>query len=387
MGQLPARDMRTEEAVSLVYALDRQRRFYNVKFFNLLGCLCLLLAWHCSPPHKNKNPYEKNFDRSVIPNVSLLKGEKYFFEEIKMPGGLLFKQNKLIVSDQSGMDYLTHVVDTDRWEYLYPMGVVGYGPGETAHVWTIESGPDSDSFWIYNLTDKLFSKYPLEETAEKLAISQIKQNEDFFLAMGLTWSSDSTVMTYLANSEDRYVEFKTDGTRLAGYGKWKDLIPGNHSDHIIASVHQGKLTGNLKTDKFLKACILRDRLEIVDKEDGSIISIDGPISHIPKFKVSGSGSSEVEIIQPDQPLAYMDAYLGDRLVFGLYSGKTDQEIMDLGRGETEIFVFDLRGNVLALFNLDTPITAFTIDEAPQRIFGITADEDPGVVVYAFGLGD
>ncbi|EON78704.1 hypothetical protein ADIS_0601 [Lunatimonas lonarensis] len=90
--------------------------------------------------------------------------------------------------------------------------------------------------------------------------------------------------------------------------------------------------GNPKTNKYLKACILRDRLEIFDKKTGDIISIDGPPNHIPQFIVVGSPGNQSPIVQSDQPLAYMDALLGDDLVFGLYSGNTDQEIMKLGRG-------------------------------------------------------
>ncbi|WP_373497623.1 BF3164 family lipoprotein [Aquiflexum sp.] len=322
---------------------------------------------------------------SSLPAVFLLPGKKHVFEEIIMPGSLLFKQDKLVISDKSENGYLSHIIDTDSWKYLYPMGVIGYGPGETPSVWAIESGLDPDYFWTYSLTAKTFSQYPLKETPEKLAVRQIKQKEDFFLAMGLTWSSDSTMMTYLVRGEDKFVEFKIDGTRLKGYGKWKNTIPGNYSDEIIASLHKGKLMGNPKTNKFLKACILRDHLEILDKMSGVIISIDGPLSHIPQFKVAGSAGNQSPIVQSDQPLAYMDAFLGDDFLFGLYSGKTDQEIMELGRGETEIFVFDLNGEVRALFNLDTPISAFTVDEANKRIFGITVDKDPGVVVFDYNL--
>ncbi len=336
-----------------------------------IGGLCFFLASACSEPNPGQGSTEKKFDRPGIPTVSSLRGEKHVFEDIIMPGSLLFKQNKLVISDKSENGYLTHIIDTDSWKYLNPMGVIGYGPGETPSVWTMESGLDPDYFWTYGLSAKTLSQYPLKETPEKLSVRQIKQNEDFFLAMGLTWSSDSTLMTYLVRGEDKFVEFTIDGTRLNGYGKWENTIPGNYSSEIIASLHQGKLMGNPKTNKFLKACILRDRLELFDKKSGVIISIDGPLNHIPQFKVVGTPGNQSPIVQSDQPLAYMDAFLGDELVFGLYSGKTDQEIMEIGRGETEIFVFDQKGEVLALFNLDTPISAFTVDEANKRIFGIT----------------
>lgn len=81
----------------------------------------------------------------------------------------------------------------------------------------------------------------------------------------------------------------------------------------------------------------------------------------------------------------MDAFLGKEHIFGLYSGKTDRDIMELGRGETDLLVFDLSGEIKALFRLDLPISDCTVDETRNRIYGITADRDPGVAVFEFSL--
>lgn len=81
----------------------------------------------------------------------------------------------------------------------------------------------------------------------------------------------------------------------------------------------------------------------------------------------------------------MDAFLGDKFIYGLYSGKTDKEIVKEGRGETQIFVFDMKGNIQTCFNLDTPIRSFTVDENHQRIFGVTEDEEPGIVKFDYTI--
>ena len=188
-------------------------------------------------------------------------------------------------------------------------------------------------------------------------------------------------MTFLVRGEDKFVEFNTDGTRLKGYGKWKGLVPGNFEDHVIADLHQGKLMGDPKAGKFIKASIFVDRLEILDKKSCQIIGINGPENSIPEFQAVDAGA----VITSDHTLAYMDAFLGKTYVFGLYSGKTDSEIREQGRGETDLFVFDLSGNVKGLLKLDTPISSFTVDEKGQRIFGITTDREPGVVVFDYNL--
>jgi hypothetical protein len=59
--------------------------------------------------------------------------------------------------------------------------------------------------------------------------------------------------------------------------------------------------------------------------------------------------------------------------------------MAQGRGETDLLVFDLSGEIKALLSMDLPISDFTVDESRNIIFGITADRDPGVAVFEFSL--
>ncbi|WP_209332988.1 BF3164 family lipoprotein [Lunatimonas salinarum] len=324
------------------------------------------------------NPNEKIFTWNSISSLEKqLTGKKFLIEELKMPDMLLYKNNKLLITESAPGNTFVHVLDGNNLEYLFATARVGYGPGEIPDAWTIEGGPNSDTFWVYSLEGKLFSEYVLENATDSRALNQVRQTEDFYLAMGLTWSSDSTFMTFLVRGEDKFVEFNTNGTRLRGYGKWKGMVEGNFEDHVIADLHQGKLMGDPKAGKFIKASIFRDRLEVLDKKSGQIIGINGPENSIPEFQAVDAGA----VITSDHPLAYMDAFLGTEYIFGLYSGKTDKEIREQGRGETDLLVFDLLGNVKAVLKLDIPISSFTVDDKGQRIFGVTVDSDPGVAVF------
>jgi hypothetical protein len=348
-----------------------------VTFLYLSGAL--LVFQSCKKNESTK--LEKSFSMETIPSYQDLKGEKHFFEQIKMPNSLLIKNDTLIVSDISNDAYLFHLIETRTFGYLYPKGVVGYGPGEMGSYWAIDPGLKENTFWAYSLEEKVLSEYKLSDSTDRHAVRQIRPRgaEAFFL--GVTWSSDSTLMSYLAQGKEKLVEFTLDGQKLKGYGKWEGLIPGNYPDHIIADLHQGRLKGNVKTQQYLKASILRDRLELLDKNSGLILGINGPLNEIPHFSISGPGV----VTSSDAPLAYMDAFLGDKYIYGLYSGKTDKEIMKEGRGETRIFVFDMKGNIQICFNLDTPIRSFTVDENHQRIFGVTEDEEPGIVTFDYAI--
>jgi len=362
----------------------KNRYFLFWSRFNLIaGNLFFIWAiLFCACSSDKDNPNEKTFTWNSISSLEKkLIGKKFILEEFKIPKRLLYKNDKLIINESAPGDTFVHVLDGSSLQYLYSTGAVGYGPGEMPSPWTIESGFDPDTFWVYSLEGKVFSEYGLENVNDSRALTQVKQKEDFYLAMGITWASDSTFMTFLVRGEDKFVEFNTDGTRLKGYGKWKGLVPGDFEDHVIADLHQGKLMGDPKAGKFIKASIFRDHLEILDKESGEIIEINGPENAIPEFEAVDAGA----VVTSEHPLAYMDASLGKSYIFGLYSGKTDSEISEQGRGETDLFVFDFSGNVKAFLKLDTPISSFTVDEETQRIFGITTDREPGVVVFDYNL--
>ncbi len=369
----------------LIKSIGEYRRYFLLRlklicFHKYLFFLLVILFNACNP--KKDNPNKKIFSWNTVSSLEeKLIGEKYFIEELKIPKRLLYKRGKLLINEAAPGETFVHVLDGNSLKYLFSTGAVGYGPGEMPNAWSIESGINENTFWVYSLEGKVFSEYKLEKVNDSKALTQVRQKEDFYLAMGLTWSSDSTFMTFLVRGEDKFVEFSTDGTRLKSYGKWKGMVPGNFEDHVIADLHQGKLMGDPKTGKFIKASIFRDHLEILDKKSGQIIRIDGPENSIPEFQAVDAGA----VVTSDHPLAYMDAFLGKEHIFGLYSGKTDKEIMEQGRGETDLLVFDHLGNVKAVLKLDTPISSFTVDEKGQRIFGITTDREPGVVVFDYNL--
>jgi len=358
-------------------------RFY---YFSVNVCfICGIISFGCSSGNRgNPNPIQKTFSwDSILPLEKQLSGKKFFIEELKIPNRMLYKNNKLLITDSAPGDTFVHVLDGNSLEYLFSTVATGYGPGEIPDAWAFESGLDPDTFWVYSLGGKVFSEYALEDFSDSRAINQFHQKEDFFLAAGITWASDSSFMTILVRGEDKFVEFNTDGTRLESYGKWKGLIPGDFEDHVIADLHQGRLMGDPKVGKFIKTSIYRDHLEILDRKSGQIIEIDGPENSIPEFQAFDVGA----VVTMDHPVAYLDAFLGKAHLFGLYSGKTEREINEHGRGETDIFVFDHEGNLKAALKLDIPIRSFTVDEDQQRILGITTDKDPGVVVFRYNFDE
>src|SRR5690606_1842588 len=339
----------------------------------------ILSLWVFGCQEKSSDPNELAFSKDDVKEYRITAKKKMEAGNILQPTNILYKDGRIVLTEEN-VDTLIHILDAETLNHITSKGVAGYGPGEIPSIWNLDSGSSDSTFWAYSLEGKAFNEYNLYNS-DPLSPQQIRQSEDFFLAVGITWASSSSLMTYQASGEDKYVEYDLKGNRIASYGKWKSMIPGEYPDHVIAEVHQGSIRSSLVNNKIVKASIYRDRIEILDRVDGSIIGINGPLNVIPKFKVLGSSGQEGAVLSDDFLYAYTDLWLSDNLIFALYSGKSEQQNLTLGLGKTEIFIFDYKGNPRALLKADVPITRITTDVDGKLLFAITEEEDPSVAIF------
>jgi len=357
----------------------------NQILLNVAMLIIILLPLTNCSEDKLKSDNLKSFTEKTIPRTVNLAGNKYFFEAIKVPLKIFIKNNKLIIGESRRIpeDFPPiHILDAKNMEYLRPFGKIGFGPGEVSDVSGIDLGADEKTFWVYSAMEKRFSEFALEDTTS-LSKNQIKQEGDFYMAMAMTWSSDSAVMCRMVNDPHQFVEFSIDGKRLANYGKWEDhLVREDLTNYMMSDLHLGWFKGNQLNSVYASAGVYRDRIEILNKEKGKIFITDGPFNYIPKFTiVNSSGSSNKLIVDIAEPLAYLDIAISKKYIFGLYSGKTEKQLRKSSEIANDIYVFDLEGNIKYKFILDISIRGLAVDQESQKIYGITTDEDPGIAVF------
>ncbi|MEX2566806.1 MAG: BF3164 family lipoprotein [Cyclobacteriaceae bacterium] len=345
--------------------------------------MLFFLSFCGEPASTSKNV--KSFSKESIPESIALLGKKYYFDQLKMPLNLIIKDRYLIVGESRRIPSEfspVHVIDHRTMEYKMAKGMIGFGPGEISDAWILDPGSEEETFWVYSAMEKRFSEFNLNDTLA-LSHNQIKQSGDFFMAVLMTWASDSTVMCRLANDEHQFVEFHIDGTRVREFGLWKDmLVRKDLNDFMMAQLHKGWFKGDLRNNIFVSAGIYRDRLDILNKSSGEILTINGPENKIPEFKiVSGQGQSPGLIVDINEPYAYKDIYIGDKFLYGLYCGRTVKQMREGNETATEIYVFDKQGNIQYEFKLDQSISSLAVDEISRKLFGISTDEDPGIIMF------
>ena len=357
----------------------------NQVLINVAILIIVLLCFTNCSEDKLKSDNLKSFTEKTIPRTVNLAGKKFFFEAIKIPLKIFVKNNKLIIGESRRIPEAyppIHIVDEKNMEYLRPFGKRGFGPGEVSDVSGIDLGANDNTFWVYSAMSKHFSEFALNDSTS-LSKNQIKQEGDFFMAMAMAWSSDSTVMCRMVNDPHQFVEFSIDGRRLANYGKWEDhLVREDLTNYMMSDLHMGWYKGNQLNNIYASAGGYRDRIEILNKENGSIYITDGPFNYIPKFTiVNSSGSSGALIVDITEPLAYLDIAISKNYIFGLYTGKTEKQLRESSEIANDIYVFNLEGNILLKIILDISIRGLAVDEESQKLYGITTDEDPGIAVF------
>lgn len=339
---------------------------------------------------QTKNPAEdnsyiiKNFSSKDIPEIIQLEGKKYGFQELLNPYRILWEGSVLVVSEKKSNDDLLKIIDIDKGRFLKSMGINGMGPGEITQAGKLHKDSDLGSFWVYDSNLKIFSRFNVKSDS-KLAIEQFKQPQEFYLAIDMLWSSDSSLMTVLADGNEKFVEYHMNGELLNTYGTWEVMldqkdIPSN----VIMSVHQGPLITNPDKSKFIKTGVLRDYMEILDKESGTIVSVRGPEHLIADFEVDYSAGYPMAMFTSrDSHQFYLSATAGKDYIYALYFGKPMSEYFNNGEYARTVMVFDYEGEIIRSYELDYSLIAFTVDEEGRRFFGITYDAEPNVVEFSY----
>ncbi|WP_152527368.1 BF3164 family lipoprotein [Indibacter alkaliphilus] len=345
----------------------------------LLGCT-----------EKNGNPNEKSFTLDSFPVQKNLESKKYNFEEILTATLIAIKNDKLIISENyrggSGPDRkLIHIIQKDSMRYLYPKGKQGYGPGEIISIRSFDQGWNDSTFWAYDLNEKNFHEYSLEDTLTT-SIQTFKQSEQSFFAISWSWLTPDTFVGRMMNDSHAFAIYDTANVLQRKLDPWfEDKEVDEYQGYILGDIKQGQTAYNKDRKLLVHAQINSDIVEIIPVDSPSEkITISGPISEPLKYEIKGSGRNIGADIFMENTLAYNNVFLGKESIFLVYLGYTRAESINReSKLSNEIFELDYQGNPIAYYQLDRQIYSIAVDEEERKIYAVTYDEDPGVAVFEY----
>lgn len=349
-----------------------------------IGIVFLLLV-ACKETTDSK---ENRFFEEDLPEKIALKGVKFSFEGILNPKGILLKDGYLIVSERKNiLDEKLHVIDMENEKYLYPKGKDGIGPNEITLVISMNDVGEADMIWVYDSEQRKFSKFNISNS-NSLSDDEFKApNIEHFITHA-TLTSDSTLLAGLVDGWEKFIHLKKDGEILNTFGSWKDNIKlyklprglkeEDLDPNLVSNLFQGSIRGNIDNGKFVLTGVIVDYIELIDLNSGESKIIRGPVGEMPDFEITYSAGYQMPQVSRTSKTHYTDAFVGEHSVFVLYKG-VNTSLSD----ECRIFELDFEGNLLSHFGLDYPLHGFTVDESAKLIYGITADEEPNIVKFAY----
>lgn len=310
-----------------------------------------------------------------------ITGKKFIYPNILTPRRIINVDGQLIVSELSS-DTLLHVINKNNLEYVYGFGKEGMGPNEYYKIWNLYPSSNDNSLWIYCPEIKKSIHYDLLNKEQVYSHKQIAED---VLAVQFAPTFKNTFLGIETDGIHKFSEFSSEGIKSKGFGLVKNYLPSRKDipKNVITSVHQGQLRANPDLDKFGLACLQRDMIEILDLKDSSILSIRGPINQIPEFEVDYSAGYPMALVDSKKTnYCYMNMYMGDEFIYGLFSGENMAQIIDHSK-ETPfyLFVFNYKGDFIKSFKLSHSILDLVVDEEKDIAYGISNDENPGIVKF------
>ena len=139
----------------------------------------------------------------------------------------------------------------------------------------------------------------------------------------------------------------------------------NFQFDVRANIYQVKLAFNEKRRLIALSYFNTALLQIVDYLNGeNVLNVQGPDdSFPPKYVLGSSGRSA---LSKEGKFGYLDLFVTDDYIFGLYSGKTDQ--WDITANQ--ILQLDWEGKLVRKYILNHDIITFVIDEENNKLYGI-----------------
>ncbi|WP_373522153.1 BF3164 family lipoprotein [Aquiflexum sp.] len=309
---------------------------------------------------------------------------KYKFEDILFAENIIIKNNFLIIGERflNENQNPIHLISLDNLVYNRALGNFGFGPEELSDTWNLSSGLNENTFWVFSGQNKVFSEFSLNTFSNK-PIKQIKQKEDLVNGYELSWSLNGTIVGRSINDNNIFVEFDSTGKKINGYGMWSEVFSHkNLNSFLIESLHSGVLRSNVDKNIYVQVGVNRDFIKILDKNNETIVSINGPNNRIPDFDIISSPMyGPMLSVNRKEPINYIEAYVSDNFIYVLYSGKTPEEIRLSNEHAFNIFVFDFSGDIKYFYKLDESIRSFVVDEEMKKLYGLTTNDKYTLAIF------
>lgn len=343
--------------------------------------LYLFILLSCTD--KQESLYEKFKKTEALTHHNSMNSSDYLMGS---PGTMLLVDSTLITLDHAG-EYLFHLFNISRNEYLGNCGTRGQGPNDFLHP-TSPLYLSSHDFLSYDMSNKSLKKISIDalkkgeiiyekvltfDSFSHMSILPMKDNQ--YLGFGLYESNMFKILDFHGKDVGSFLDFPLEET----------LNKTDIDNKNLAMAYQGSLAMHPNKDKFVYVALYGTVLGIYNIDNNSI-NQDFLLTDVyPDFSVDNSNSGISSPLTKDAICGFLDVYVTDKYIYALHCGKNISELQQRAFESQDIYVFDWKGRPVMHYTLDIPINNIAVIPDNKKIYAIALNPEATLVEYEINL--
>lgn len=307
-------------------------------------------------------------------------------DELAMPGDLAVVGEHLVLINNRA-DSVIRVYDIESGEHRLSFGRQGRGPGEFEGAWSLDAVPHSRSaFWIYDISLQRLTNVDL---ATDFGPARTYRERMISLQgpgppTSPVWLGDSSfVSPGYFKDPGRLALFTASGrlVRLVG-----DPPPGDPETPLPVRQHAYQSTARANPARTLVAVGTRhaDRLDVYRADGTLVASAPRPDAFEPVYRTTQAGGAPTMTTGDDLRFGYIDLAATEQHIYALYSGLRRGDAPGRANFGRFVRVFDWNAKPVRTVELDRPVFSIAADSTGLRLYGVSIDPSPALVVFELG---
>lgn len=322
----------------------------------------------------------KTFQFQDLKTYKLEGSIMQFSDTIWHPVDITVKDTLLFIKNRS-TEYIYDIYNLNNNEKINECFKIGQGPNDFIFPLIVQS-MDS-SVWIYDGQTSVLKEYTVSGLLGSnfpVSIKTISLRNNASRKVAVL--SDGTVLASI-NSLPRggFDLYDSAGLFLDSIGSFPEFTSGKLSDmEKIMSLRCG-FTTNM-TDRIFLSYLFTDLIEVYDFKGNCIKRLHGPqqIQLAMELQSAGGDNVGARPVSGKTYKCYSSPVHAGNEVFALYFGELSENYEER---DFKIIVFDWNGKPLRMYELDTHLFTFTVDDKHRIIYGITNSPEYRIIKFDY----
>ncbi len=352
-------------------------------FFLPIGTLLLLVGCNPRPATVEYNPTLNFPAEQTIPCRILDSTFLFSFpQQIEVVGSWL------VVLDSYQKDTCLHLFDTTGHHHR-SFGLKGKGPGEIVDPTNFVVSKDGTTLYLYDGTLNKIVGYEMNSvlSGERILCTEypvyperIARAGAYTMLLQLCGYEPST-QSFLFQGNDDHFRFGHFTPELDSiyplYTEYPPILETGHPQEAWA-VWGYSATARMSPDgtHLAHSTYIGGLLEIFDRHDGRLTSRALRAIYPPRYRVIEGVVPAWIAWNETTTIGFEDIVVTDRQVYGLLNGSPG----DAYKYPNQISVFDWDGNPVERYTTDRPLSALAVDEMTGRIYALTHEAEPRLIL-------